>query len=280
MRFSQRQGIAPIKTEIQIDSMDDDLRCGLWDGLKISYWDTLFGDYISTNTNLNTLFKRIWHSYFKYPLDTLNDYFPSTHTDLRKYFFEFEWYNVYDFIEFVANNHPDDQRNNKFKRFCNEVLERELSAYRFVGNEIAPITSKEEISEIEEALEISTPLKGVHIHLKSALDKLSDRKNPDYRNSIKESISAIEAICKLIVKNKKAKLGQALKEIEKKAEIHPALKSAFSSLYGYTSDAEGIRHALLEQPNLSQEDAKFMLVSCSAFINYLFVKASKAGIEL
>ena len=47
-----------------------------------------------------------------------------------------------------------------------------------------------------------------------------------------------------------------------------ALRNAFSSLYGYTNDAEGIRHALLEEGNLTKADAKFMLVCCSAFINY------------
>jgi len=62
--------------------------------------------------------------------------------------------------------------------------------------------------------------------------------------------------------------------------MHSALKSAFSSLYGYTSDADGIRHALLNEPNLYFEDAKFMLVSCSTFINYLIIKASKAGIKI
>jgi len=31
---------------------------------------------------------------------------------------------------------------------------------------------------------------------------------------------------------------------------------------------------------LSVEDATFMLVACSAFINYLHVKASKSGIEI
>jgi hypothetical protein len=62
--------------------------------------------------------------------------------------------------------------------------------------------------------------------------------------------------------------------------MHPSLKSAFQNLYGYTSDANGIRHALLEEANLDFEDAKFMLVSCSAFVNYLVAKASKAGIGL
>ncbi len=36
---------------------------------------------------------------------------------------------------------------------CNNVLERELSAYRFVGGRITEVSSKVEISEIEEALE-------------------------------------------------------------------------------------------------------------------------------
>ena len=48
----------------------------------------------------------------------------------------------------------------------------------------------------------------------------------------------------------------------------------------YTSDAAGIRHALLEDPNLDAEDAKFMLVACSAFINYLWAKAAEANIKV
>lgn len=52
--------------------------------------------------------------------------------------------------------------------------------------------------------------------------------------------------------------------------MHPALNGAFQKLYGYTSDAGGIiRHALLEEDSLDFKDAKFMLVSCSAFVTYL-----------
>lgn len=51
---------------------------------------------------------------------------------------------------------------------------------------------------------------------------------------------------------------------------------AFAALYGYTSDSGGIRHSLLEDDiSVSFEDAKFMLVSCSAFINYLKIKIEK-----
>ena len=60
-----------------------------------------------------------------------------------------------------------------------------------------------------------------------------------------------------------------LRLIEKKGILHQALKKAFSALYGYTSDADGIRHALLDESTLTKADARFMLISCSAFVNYL-----------
>ena len=94
-------------------------------------------------------------------------------------------------------------------------------------------------------------------------------------------MSAVEAICGLI-SGKSTSLGNALKEIERKSQIrlHAALEKSFESLYGYTSNADGIRHALLDEPSLDSEDTQFMLVSCSAFINYLLSKSAKAGIKL
>ena len=71
-----------------------------------------------------------------------------------------------------------------------------------------------------------------------------------------------------------------MKVLTDKIELHTALQQAFKKLYGYTSDADGIRHALLEEASLDFEDAKFMLVACSAFVNYLKIKASKVGIQL
>lgn len=55
--------------------------------------------------------------------------------------------------------------------------------------------------------------------------------------------------------------------------LQPAFKSALNILYGYTSDADGIRHALLEESTVKFEDAKFMLATCSAFVNYLIDKS-------
>jgi len=201
---------------------------------------------------------------------------------LRNYYFaeQVPWFKVYDFVEFVANNYPDERKNASFIESCNTVLEKEKSAYRFVGKQITQITSREEILEIEEALD--SPFAQVNAHLENALKLFSNKTNPDHRNSIKESISAVEALCRIVTRDDKATLGKALDSIERegKIKLHGALKKAFDSLYGYTSSAEGIRHALLEEPTLDSEDAKFMLISCSAFVNYLVTKASKTGLKI
>ena len=89
----------------------------------------------------------------------------------------------------------------------------------------------------------------------------------------------MEAICEILtgVKGKEATLGNMLKKIEESGVvIHGALKSAFNILYGYTCDANGIRHAGdIGGPSSTFEEAKFMLVSCSAFINYLIGVSAK-----
>lgn len=279
MRFSQRIGKEPIKVDIQTDSMDQDLRIALWNVLTVTFFDNVDSEWIS-RSSYSGFFRVLWISFFKRPLDMLNDYYEETYNQLREWYFNSKWFEVYDFIEFIAK-HASEEDRDYFIILCNNAMERELSAYRFVTDEIVEITDRNEIDTIQEAIDVvSTNISGVRAHLVSALEKLSDRKQPDYRNSIKESISAVESLCKIISGDPKAELGKALKMIEDEVGIHAALKKGFSSIYGYTSDEGGIRHAMLEEKDIAFEDAKYMLVSCSAFINYLIVKSSKSGIKL
>lgn len=275
MRFSQRLGLSPATKLAQRESMDDELRNSLWSLLTLFYWDTykapgsgMYGrsDYVD-RSNLNPLVVSLWLHYFKKPIDTINTYWEHCLETLRKHFFSAKWFEVYDFVEFVADYGPRES-NQKFIEVANSFLERENAAYRFIGGRIVEITSAEEIEEVEAALEGAGKYPGVQTHLKTALALLSDRKSPDYRNSIKESISAVESLAKQLAGREGGTLGAVLNTLEKAKKLHPAMKSAFSSLYGYSSDADGIRHALLEEPNLTKADARFMLVCCSAFINY------------
>ena len=106
---------------------------------------------------------------------------------------------------------------------------------------------------------------------------LGQKPTPDYRNSIKEAISAVESAVKCIAGSAGGGLDSALRRLDKRTAIHQALKAGFLSLYGFTSDEDGIRHAILDESNVGYDEAKFMLVACSAFVNFLTSKAEAAG---
>ena len=186
-----------------------------------------------------------------------------------------EWYTIFDFIErYLAVS--SESTSIEMTKVFNHILEDEVSAYRILDNLVVPITNKAELKTIEEAKSI--PYDSVRTHVSKALALYADRKAPDYENSIKESISAVEAMCCIItgLTGTQATLGAAIKKLKDNGvHIHRAMESAFSSLYGYTSDENGIRHGGIDFTNAPAEDAKYMLISCSAFVNYLMEKLSK-----
>jgi hypothetical protein len=283
--FSRREGYGPMRSSLQIDSMDDALRVGLWNFYSMFYLDPPARTTGSTRNQFNNFATALWMFRFKRPYDELRSMMTESMVEwIKDYFFQCEWYDVYNLVEFTVKAYDDfpEDEHRLFMDRCNEVLEAEQSAWRFVGNEIRRLTSDTEIEEVEVALENTESLSGVQEQLKRSLALLSQRPKPDARNSIKESISAVEGLCKLITGDKKATLGTALGAISrtKAIELHPSLRQAFDKLYGYTSDKGGIRHALLDESDLTYEDARFMLVSCAAFINYLIAKADEAGIDL
>lgn len=189
-----------------------------------------------------------------------------------------EWYlklNLIEFIiEYLKRNNDGVVRYssilNKYIEELNSEFERHKFAYRIVDNKIIEITSKIEIASIETALYNAS--NNIQLHLNKALELYSLKPIGDYRNSIKEAISAVESYCR--EKTNEETLGKALNKLETQGIIMPKmLKNAFEKLYAYTNQHDtGIRHALMDDEGKytpSSEEALFMLVSCSSFLNYL-----------
>lgn len=271
--FSQRVGAVPAQEFLLLGEMSVDLKNSLWNKI-IGFFSR------GTHNQWDTAAKRLAEYFYKVPVDEVPSYDKGKcHQWLKKRFFDAAWYEVYDLIEFMVKNSgslpvaPGFLQDGVRKSF-NFVLESERSGYRFVGMELAPITNPVEVDAVEQALIVARTqgLAGAEIHLKSALKLLALKPAPDFRNSVKESISAVESMVKLLSGNGSGGVSGALEELQKKVEIHGALKAAFVKLYGYTSDSEGIRHAILEGASVGFEEAKYMLVSCSAFVYYLASK--------
>lgn len=189
---------------------------------------------------------------------------------------------VLDVIEYCyywVTHRSDPLIKTTWKNAFNMLFRQEYVGYRFVSDQIVPITDELEIREIEQACK--TPFEGARTQLQKALGFLSDREHPDYKNCVKESISAVESVCKVISGNEKAALKDALNGlIANGMNIHGSLKSAILALYGYASDEGGIRHAEREtESTVTFEEAKFMMVTCSAIVNYLVAEYGKHGAE-
>jgi hypothetical protein len=268
VRFSERKGIKKVSEIIQIEGMNPELRSSLWNVLDLLVWrskDFMHSRY--EESGIDEYSKVLWFGYFKKPIDSRPEHANDILGEIRDYFFKCQWYEVYDFLEFTLESFRDASLNKQI----NSVLERELSGYRYISGVITDVTSEQEVQMLDAALS-KNDYPPARLHLQRALELLSNREKPDYRNSIKESISAVESMARIITNDDKATLGEALKALGRSVQVHSALKEGFLKLYGYTSDAQGIRHAMMEEPDLTSADAKFFLLSCTSFINYLKAK--------
>ncbi|EMY60287.1 AbiJ-NTD4 domain-containing protein [Leptospira terpstrae] len=276
--FSTRTGIKKKRDIFQREDWDVKTKNLVWSLYQTTFLDEPTIDIYGKirkgfSTTISSFLNLFWVQYLNQPNDTFTTKWVTIYKHIRDYFYSCKWYELYDILEFTIQNYSNANLVEKFKIEVNKLFEREMVSYRIIENTFLGITSDTEITEIEQAL--SAKNTSVQEHLNRSLELLSDRENPDYRNSIKESISAVEAIAKKISNNDKATLGDAIKNIEKQIGLHGAFKEALLKLYGYTSDQGGIRHSLLDESKIGFEDAKFMLVSCSAFINYLIEKTNQ-----
>lgn len=276
--FSERFGYAPPKGDLSEEEMPETLRNGLWDAISLTFFRynadyDIIGHQERLTSHFRDLTNALWFNFFREPIDTRNPDAKKALWQIRNHFFLAEFFVVYDLLEFLASCEIDHFRFNgggaEFAKFCNSILERERAAFRFAGVTLVKVTNEYELDSVEDAMSDDTPT-AIRQHIRRAAELYSQRPTPDYRNSIKESISAVEAAVAYVTESRKAGgISVPLKKAVDKFVVHPALRDGFEKLYAYTSDAEGIRHAILSESSLTQADARYMLVSCSAFSNYL-----------
>lgn len=150
MKFSDRIGITRQKNVIQRNGIDDALRNKLWNIFYSYIILPLQNDQseLLVNTGHYSFFVNLYHNFFEKTIDSIPELKTDAITGVRSFFFECNWHDVYNIIEFVnLNNNLFDA--GKFRDSINMVLEVELSAYRFVGEEII-LVEKEESKGVAE----------------------------------------------------------------------------------------------------------------------------------
>jgi hypothetical protein len=167
----------------------------------------------------------------------------------------------------------------QFVPSINEIFRQQNAQFRIIDGLVTPDPGQIEAEAIEETLK--NPLQTVQDHLRRSLELLAQKPQADHRNSIKEAISAVESLCKVVTVGRSADLEEALKSLDKKMPLHSTLKLTLAKLYAYASAAAGIRHGLIDEDEgkwADEEIAKFMLTSSSAFIRLITNKARSAAL--
>jgi hypothetical protein len=282
--FAERVGKRPSRSIAQTDNLDLETRTELWnifvllreildDAARRSNW---------TSKSEENFLGALWAWQFKKPRDEMGDE-ARVWAQIKARVLKGEWYDVLDLIEETVKylQRYEDQHtrglHEKFSDAFNNRFEHFLVAFRFIGNEVTPVGTTAEAEAVNAAIEAASSVAGAQHSLERATEMFADREKHDYPNSIKESISAVESIVKKVTG--KGELSKGLAELERAGlAIHPALRGAWVKMYGWTSDEDGIRHGGIEAADADQALARYVLVTCSAFVSYLTEEGRKTGL--
>ncbi|RFA11981.1 hypothetical protein B7R21_11650 [Subtercola boreus] len=174
-------------------------------------------------------------------------------------------------VEFIAQNAGDSSGvSSAYIAWVTDDFERYVVGYRILNDQVVPVSAPAEVAAIEDAL--ASAGSNARTHLRRAVELLGSRDKPQYAKVVSESISAVEAtVAELTGDNT---LSSGLRKLQGKGvPAHGALIDGWTKLYGYTSDAAGIRHALVRPEDADEPLAVYFLVASSAFVNYLLKHA-------
>lgn len=204
---------------------------------------------------------------------------------LRNLIMGISWYRFYDTVETVAEKLIDDDDTFTWGNQKNESYS--FSAYRQRVNELF---SEYKVDwRMNETGQLESPLPHfLEDKIKNTEDKLADRFKParvhyvkarayalgshrDAENSIKESISAIESVCRTFYPAA-ATLGEALKMMKKDGSISPMLITVIDKFYAYANAEPAVRHGSDKTSSVHGFDAELALHFAAAFIRTLILR--------
>ena len=285
LTFSQRHGYARLPEPMQLEEVSHDLRREIWNEtrkllLSISRTSLSSDGPYFTSEGCHFL-ERILGRLLKRPedeIDTSN--YRIILNDLKGMIIRGKFNGALDLIETIAN---DALGKVEFAHTISSLFDNHSAAYRLDTTrdpiQFFPRSSEEQGEAVKQAAEMihRAGMDGASTHLRNATININ---SGQYSNAVRDSIHAVESVACMIDPRANKTLGAALDSLEREGLLdHPGLKQGFKKLYGYTSDEQGIRHALLDQdsPNVGLDEAVFMFGACASFAAFLVSKHQKAS---
>jgi hypothetical protein len=274
VRFSDRTG-ATRPAELSREDAPAALRVALWNAFEPFLFSPQFG-------------RREWrprlegvYRFLHWRTDELPQEPAEARARLERWYFaeDRSWYDIYNLCELVvtwlAAEIGEPKAAELFALF-NRVLQAEGSPFRFAGGVLTPVSDEREAQAVREVLAHGDRFADAREHLTKALGLLGHKPEPDYRASIRESITAVATTLRILTGHDHADLNEGLREFARSHPFHRSLFGGLSGLYGYRTGEQGLRHALLEEDvTVGFAEAKFMMVACAAFVGFLIARAAR-----
>ena len=274
--FSQRHGYESMPEPMHLEEISDDLRREIWNETRRLLLSRSSTGYFTSR--MIYVIVRILGKLHGRAEDEIDIRYSAVFRNFKLWIVNSSFNGVLDLIELILYEIPDS----KFATHIARAFEYHLAAYWLDLShrpyQFFPRSNKAQGETTRSAIETirASSMEGADTHLRQAATHINARQ---FADSITDSIHAVESVARTI--DPKAKtLGPALDSLQKSGLLkHPALKEAFSKLYGYTSDEQGIRHALLDKgsPDVDLDEAMFMFGACASFAAYLVNKHRKAA---
>ena len=277
LTFSQREGIAPLPEPMRLKHVSKDFRNLVWLAVDnaVGQEKITRGKYYKANSAM----RHIVLDYTVRVLHLSHDdivHSPPIHQEfLREIILQQNYDRVLTLVEFILCHIrcPRQLRKDLENAFKKVPLAYVVQTIDYLPT-IVPCSSEESGAATQQAIETIEQKgpAGAKTHLHAAAKAINENR---YADAVRESIHAVESVARTIDPEAGKTLGPALKSLKKEGVLnHRALQEAFSKLYGYTSDENGIRHALLEEgaADVDLDDAVFMFGACASFAAYLVNK--------
>ena len=276
LTFSQRYGYEPLPEPMRLEEISPDLRREIWNATRevlVSIRKPLrvvAGYYFDQGAS--RLIERVLGKLLKKSEDEINTSHDEVLNQFKMLILQSPFNRVLELVEAFVN---DEEARENFRNRIGNTFEKYSAAYwldmsghpyRFFprSNKTQGDVTREAVKTLRE-----NGMEGADTHLRQAAEHINAGQ---YGDSIADSIHAVESVARVIDSEASQTLGPALDSLEKAGLLkHPALKEAFKKLYGYTSDEQGIRHALLDKssPDVGLDEAMFMFGACASFAAYL-----------
>ena len=279
LTFSQREGKTVLPDAMKLGDVPRRFRVVLWREIYTRIkQEAVAGDHYRKNS----LMRAYISAYQEYVMEVYYDDIkrrPSEQSELMKSLIaDGEYHQVLTLIEFILRGSLGRKDKSLHRAFL-QIFEESPMAY-FVDDPqesptICPRQDKISGEVVAGAMNVIREggLVGAKTHLTKAANFINEGR---YEDSIVQSAHAIESVARAIAPDDCKTLKPALNSLERHEILnHRALKDAFLKLYGYTSDKQGLRHAILEDkgkpPDL--DEAVFFYGACACFAAYLTKKS-------